>query len=99
MTAPDYTWVDRAACHGIPDPGIFFPDINGKGTIHKRLGPVADQYCRHCPVRSECRTEAQRIRDHEPGGVWGLWNGVWYRRVGSDVDLLPDLPLDDQETA
>jgi hypothetical protein len=55
-------WERRAACAGVADPDIFFPESprRDKGRITE-----AKSWCADCPVRAECRSH------HGREGIWG----------------------------
>ncbi len=57
-------WRERAACHGIDDPEIFFPDRND---VAKRA--AARAVCDGCSVREQCVEDAISKPDSE--GIWG----------------------------
>ena len=71
---PDATaWMDQAACSGIAEPGLFFPDSH----LEAAWAP-ARQVCARCPVRYPCLDYAVAHRiDH------GMWGGLTHleRRV------------------
>ena len=56
-------WAAQAACRGIAEPDLFFPERGGNE------GRAAKAVCGGCPVRDECLGYAIRWRiDH---GIWG----------------------------
>jgi WhiB family transcriptional regulator, redox-sensing transcriptional regulator len=58
----DLRWQDLAACLGIEDPDIFFPERGGSSRAAKGV-------CALCPVRSACLRYSVEIR--EKFGIWG----------------------------
>src|SRR5882757_5843589 len=56
-------WVTRASCRG-QDPEMWFPSKSGPNNSQE-----AQRICLACPVRFECRDDAES-RD-EPFGIWG----------------------------
>lgn len=83
-------WLDpgfaERSCRGA-DVGDFMQG-DGERTVAvvRRMRPVAELFCRGCPVRGLCREQGESER-------WGLWGGV-VRLVGAgssgpvEVDLL-----------
>lgn len=65
------SWRDRALCRGMPL-DFFFPNHGGK--IPKKTYET----CAACPVRAECRAEADKPAwpEDQPFGPWGIWGGV-----------------------
>jgi WhiB family redox-sensing transcriptional regulator len=59
-----------AACKGIDDPDIFYPD---KNEPDRRNAAVA--LCFSCPVRAECREYRARTQTD-----YGIWGGVYTQR-------------------
>lgn len=62
------TWVQRAACAGLPSE-MFFPDPGANSDARAR------RICQTCPVVDECLTSA--LKNKEKHGFWG---GVPERR-------------------
>ncbi|MEU5834540.1 WhiB family transcriptional regulator [Streptomyces diacarni] len=62
---PAPRWSLRAACRGIEDPDVFFPD--GDAVLIEE----AKGYCRGCPVRPECLIDAM-----DRGEAHGVWGGL-----------------------
>jgi len=60
-------WVLRAACLGVEDPDIFFPN----GERGRALAQMEDarKVCEECPVRKECLALA--LGTGERHGMWG----------------------------
>ena len=56
-------WVTKAACRG-HDPNLWYPSRTGPNNSR-----AAQEICMSCPVRFECRADADS-RD-EPFGIWG----------------------------
>lgn len=56
-------WKDHAACAGM-GPRAFFPD----SADHAARG-LAEEVCRGCTVRAECRAYAES--EHIVDGIWG----------------------------
>lgn len=60
-------WQDRAACRGV-NTDLFYPisywSLAGRAQAEKALA-----YCRSCPVRDACRTDAEE--HDERFGIWG----------------------------
>jgi hypothetical protein len=59
---PAATFIDHAACAGVDDPDIFFPE---KGRTASR---EAIALCATCPVRTEC---GEYATEHDLKGIWG----------------------------
>lgn len=64
MSRPD--WFLQAACRGIEDPDIFFPEVSQNNDIVWR---EARGYCGRCPVVIECAQYA--IDNQMYFGMWG----------------------------
>lgn len=70
-------WRDRAACADAP-PGVFDPAEaddpdqrrDRRNRTYEKSVTAADNFCRHCPVFTECAIEADRDK------LSGLWAGV-----------------------
>lgn len=60
---PTPKWHLRAACRGVADPEIFFPEK----TTGSRS--EATKYCMACPVRATCEADATTM--NEQFGIWG----------------------------
>jgi WhiB family transcriptional regulator, redox-sensing transcriptional regulator len=59
------SWLESAACRGVPDPDLFFPSDHR----HPAQTLEAKQVCARCPVVQPCLREAL---EHGIGhGVWG----------------------------
>lgn len=56
-------WIERAACRGIAEPDLFFPERGGSE------GREAKAVCADCAVRAECLEYAVRWRIDQ--GIWG----------------------------
>lgn len=59
----DRDWVVKAACRG-HDPELWFPTKTGPNSGHE-----GQKICRTCPVRGECKLDADAR--NEPFGIWG----------------------------
>lgn len=60
----DRSWPERAACKGMPDPDVMYPDDKDRKGIRR-----AKAICAQCPVMDACLTYAL---DHDmPFGIWG----------------------------
>lgn len=70
MTRRGGVWQDDALCHDAPTE-LFFPDVRAGSNPHLSVGPVAEHWCRVCPVRAQCGEFADEYR------LVGLWGGVW----------------------
>jgi WhiB family redox-sensing transcriptional regulator len=64
---PEGDWKDRAACHGIEDPDIFWPPGNTPLVLARYL-PKAKRVCNGCPVRAECLAYA--LATDQLDGIW-----------------------------
>ena len=69
-------WQERAACRGVQDPDIFFPQ---KNELHK--GNEAITLCFSCDVRAECEMYRKSTRTQ-----YGIWAGQYTKRTGTDDD-------------
>lgn len=68
-------WRQRAACRGIADPEVFFPNTTGPKRADGRDHPeveAAKAICATCKVLDECREFALA----DPG-ISGVWGGLW----------------------
>ena len=73
------TWHLKAACRG-PESVLFFPPSAPERREDREARETkAKQICRVCPVRSDCRDFALRVR--EPHGIWGGLTEVERRRL------------------
>ncbi|MDQ3273530.1 MAG: WhiB family transcriptional regulator [Actinomycetota bacterium] len=63
---PPAEWRLSAACRDA-DPEAFFPDLEGLD----RVKPIIAQYCRHCPVATECLEAAL-----QQGYLDGIFGGL-----------------------
>lgn len=79
-------WRDRAEC-AYADPTLF-DRPNGKGFRIPRSAQIAASYCAECPVKAECREDAD---DAEDEGVRGGEMG--YRTSSGKYHRLPIVPL------
>lgn len=61
----EHGWTGEAACGGPTPPNMFPADGDTRGTGY------AKSFCRACPVRFECLTEAL-----EAGESFGIWGGL-----------------------
>lgn len=55
-------WTSQAACRGLSDPDIMFPNEGDRGEAARAV-------CRGCDVKAECLDFA--LRNHEEHGFWG----------------------------
>lgn len=62
------SWQERAACRGVPNPDMFFPE---RGQSRKE----AKKMCAECPVSDECNEYASRT-----GTTYGIWGGQVLQR-------------------
>lgn len=60
-------WMGDAACRGITDADVFFP--NGNGGIYSKQVQTAKDICRTCPVTDACLQRALDL--HPVDGIWG----------------------------
>jgi len=84
----DLTWRILAECADADDPQEF--DARGKFPTDTNIRAAHD-FCGSCPVRVDCRLEADRMRGTE-FRRWGVWGARYYfltsRNEEVDVDLL-----------
>lgn len=65
-------WRTRAACLGVADPSAFDPIAqHGNEPLPLSVARAATQFCRDCPVRTQCAAEADRDQ------LIGLWGGTY----------------------
>lgn len=64
----DWAWQMQGACRGV-DSSVFFPPDGERGRARAQREETAKQWCRNCPVLTECRTHA--LAAAEPYGIWG----------------------------
>jgi len=60
-------WQDQAACKGVTEHAIFFPQSDQPGWQARQAKAL--EICKACPVREECLNHA--IENNELFGVWG----------------------------
>jgi WhiB family redox-sensing transcriptional regulator len=63
-----WDWQMQAACRGL-DSSLFFHPEGERGAAKAARESAAKALCASCPVLSQCREHAMRVR--EPFGVWG----------------------------
>ena len=86
----DAHWRTRAACrHANPD---LFADDRRSAAPPVRAVTAAEQFCRPCPVRSECRITADQL-----DRVTGVWAGDW-RHSPSGLGRVTITPILDGPT-
>ena len=84
MTAAELTrtsWVDRAACRGLPT-DLFYP--SAPGGFPKADARYLVAFCASCPVIARCHAEAGAGAEHIRYGVWAGW---WHGPRRAPVDL------------
>ena len=77
----DDSWREDAACRGL-DTDMFFP---GPGQLDQIN--TAYRICSRCPVKAECREEAERFDARH--GIWGGQSS--YARTRVDPPKQPDI--------
>ena len=63
-----WEWQFGGACRDM-EPTMFFHPEGERGAARRRRAEAAKAICADCPVLTECREHALRVR--EPYGVWG----------------------------
>jgi WhiB family redox-sensing transcriptional regulator len=63
-----WEWQYEGACRTV-EPTIFFHPDGERGAARRRRACAAKAVCAGCPVITQCREHALRVR--EPYGVWG----------------------------
>lgn len=83
---PARDWETLAACRGAVEMP-FVADGERIDQAAERLRPFATNYCRSCPVRSDCRAQLDE---------YGTWGGELRNGNGVVRDLLTPPPIPGQ---
>lgn len=88
-------WREKAACYGVGSDWIF-PNGTRRSSqdVREQRDLFIATYCRagrdhpECPVREECRREAESLADDDrPSLMFGVWDGVdWSMGNNESVD-------------
>jgi WhiB family redox-sensing transcriptional regulator len=65
-----WSWQERAACRDV-NPDLFFAPEEERGMRRRARELVALSLCGTCPVRAECRAQAEAF-----GDTYGVWGGT-----------------------
>jgi WhiB family redox-sensing transcriptional regulator len=77
--ADGWAWQERAACRDV-DPDLFFAPEQERGMRRRARELVAVSLCGTCPVRTECRHQAEIF-----GDTYGVWGGTTEHQRASRV--------------
>ena len=68
------SWETKAACRGVNDSAVFFPEIPS-GDVRDHYWRKARAYCAVCPVRQECLSFVLPF-EKAAGRRDGMWGGM-----------------------
>lgn len=68
------SWETKAACRGVNDSAVFFPEIPS-GDVRDHYWRKARAYCAVCPVRQECLSFVLPF-EKASGRRDGMWGGM-----------------------